>query len=82
MAAVPHRSRDRPHIGTALLGRDQEVKHRAIMPHVEGTLGQIRPRNIGAKPAHSRAGFPQSCSCDVQGGLGNIEDRQVLVSAR
>ena len=82
MAAVPYRSCYRPHIGAALLRRDQEVKHRAIVPYVEGMLRQIRPRNVGAKPAHSGAGFPQSCSCNVQGGLGNIEDRQVLVSAR
>ena len=72
MAAGPHCSHRKPDISPSLFRCDQEVKHGAIVPHVEVMGRQVRLRDISANPMNPSPGFPKPCFRYIQGSLRDI----------
>jgi hypothetical protein len=57
------------------------MKDGAVVPHVVCARWQFRPGDIGSKPMNTLRRFPESFAACVNGGLRNVEDGDVFVSA-
>jgi hypothetical protein len=75
MTTRPYGVQDRKNIALTLARIDKEVKHSAIMPYVERVGWQIGLADISTKPVNALSGFSEPCSCYIQRGLGDIQDR-------
>jgi hypothetical protein len=66
---------------TFLIGR-QEVEHGAIMPNIVGLRFKDDSSNVSKDPTNPGGGFFQTLSRHIDRGLGNIQDRDVLITSR
>ena len=82
VAAGLYRMRSKPDVGVSLLLPGEEVKNGSIMPHVEEMGREIRTSDVSANPLDRLSTFPKPFFGYIQSGLGDIQDCQVLVSAR
>ena len=74
--------RDLSNIGAALLRTRQKVKNRTVVPYVIRPRFEHRLRDVGGHPADFFRCRSQSFLGYVDRGLRNIEDSDVLKSAR
>ena len=75
-----HGACDLTNVKTALIRHSQKVKDRPIMPNVISPWLQLDLSYVGYDPTDSLSSFSQPSFVHVDGGLGNIQDRDVLES--
>src|SRR3954467_14059748 len=68
-------------VSRPLFRRCQEVKNRAIMPHMIGMSRKTRCRHVSPKPPDGCRSYGQTLLRHIKRGLRNIKDRNVAVSA-
>ena len=76
-----YRTRDVLNVGETLLHRGQKMKYGPVMPNIVCKRLEFRSEDIGNKPMNVVRSFSHSLLRDVDRGLRNIEDGDVLISA-
>src|SRR5262249_27726138 len=67
-------------VAFAGLGLAQEMKNGAVVPEVVSRGLERSVRDVRAEPAHAGGAFAEPGAGRIEGRLGEIEDREVLVS--
>ena len=80
VASALYRAGDLADIGNTVSRRGKEMEDSAVMPNIVSRGLQFNFSDIGDEPVDALRGLPQSFPVRVDGGLRNIEDRDVLVS--
>lgn len=82
VAPGPNRGSNLPNVGGALFCRRQEVEYGSVVPHVVSVWREVKRGDVADEPTNLPGVRRQSLPSYIDRGLGNIQDRDVLVAAR
>jgi hypothetical protein len=82
MAALLDRVRYCMDVGNTLFHRREEVKNGAVVPNIISAWSKIGFGNVRSDPVNAVGSLFQTYLCHLNGGLGDIENRDVLKASR
>jgi len=82
VAVAFHGPRDISNISCALFRFCQKVKYRPVVPDIVGAVVQFRTRDIGDEPLNPASRCSHSILANVDRGLGNVKNADVLIASR
>src|SRR5882757_3270425 len=80
--SASYRTRNVLNVGDSLVYCRQKMKYGPVMPNIVSKRLEFRIEDIGNKPMNVVRSFSHALFRDIDRCLGNIEDSDVLISAR
>jgi len=81
MTSRLYRASDLMDVGNTIIWHGKEMKNSAVVPHIVSKRIEFNFSDIGDEPVDALRNAPQPSSVRVDGGLRDIKDSYVLVSA-